>query len=350
MKKKIKLLSLMLSAILTATAFHATDSSVETVSAKGENYLDPIMVNVGPTPQKITSTGNEENWYAFDIPEDGDLKITITGDQIHIRKFLATSKSILLDKYVYKNEPYVSHFTATSGRYYLNISCYSDSFNLTVDFKGYGFKDEFDDVYENPKSYAPGTEAIGAVSYADEYDWYKFEIPENGKYKISYIANTGSYHFGILDSDLRNVWSHDFVSDNELKTSTIYFAAGTYYIKIEGRSCSKYKFNISKLGITPTSLKKVKSNKKGIAEIKFKRVEDVDGYQIRVALDKKFTKKVKVRTFDVSRYYTSKSLVAVIKKLKRHKNYYVQIRSYEKYDNDTYYFSDWSKTKKVKIK
>ncbi len=178
----------------------------------------------------------------------------------------------------------------------------------------------------------------------------QYNVDENGKYKISYIANTGSYEAYLLNSDLRELWRTPYAARNELQTDTEYLTAGTYYFKIRGWSWSKYKFNISKVNLQTTAIKKIKSRKKKTAEVKFKYVEGVDGYQIRYSTNKNFKGKVKTKSFEYTTYSHPKYLVTTLKKLKRHKNYYVQMRTFEKTYSGNYYYSDWSKTKKVKVK
>ena len=349
MKKVTRFLSLMVAVALTVISFHSTDLSVSSVSAKGENYLDPIMIPINSTYQLSATDGNGAIWYAFDLPQDGDLKVTITGE-VFIDKFTTDHNWIRSWDSVHKNEPFVSHFSAAAGRHYLKLHADDSNSKVKIEFSGYGFKDAFEDEYENPITYVPGTENNNVVSYSDPIDWYKFEIPENGKYKISYIANTGQFKFYIMDSDLKDYWSDVPVSGNELHTSTAYFVGGTYYIKIEGDYASKYKFNIERQGINPTTIRKIKSNKKGQAEVKFKCVDNVNGYQIRYSTRKDFTGNVKTKEVSSSSYSQPKSMTATLKKLKRHKNYYVQIRTFEKSSSGNYYFSDWSKVKKVRVK
>lgn len=81
----------------------------------------------------------------------------------------------------------------------------------------------------------------------------------------------------------------------------MYLSSGTYYIKIQGKQWSKYKFMISKDDLPCTAIKKIKSTKKGQIKIKFKRVNGIGSYQIMVATDKKFTKNVKTKTFTVKK-------------------------------------------------
>ncbi len=349
MKKVTKYLSLLLAVILTASAFQMTDASVSSVKAAGENGLDPIIIPYNTGDYASYTTQYRDTYYAIDLPEDGDLKITILSDYAYLEKFYTDSYNFI-DAYenISTNKPYVAHFTATAGRYYLYFYGAGKNFKIKTEFSGFGFKDEFDDVYENPKMYSLGTEANGAVGYTDEYDWYKFEIPENDKYKISYIANTGYYDFNILDNDLNSYWYDISVKGNELKTANCYFLKGTYYIKIVGGRKAKYKFTIARTGVTPTAIKKVKAGKKS-AKVTFKKVDDVTGYQIRYSTNKNFKGKVKTKSF-AQGYSSTNNLYATIKKLKKNKTYYFQIRTFEEGRSGNYYYSDWSNTKRVKVR
>ncbi len=349
MKKVTKFLSLMVAAALTVTAFHGTDYSVGTVEAKGENSLDPKMLTINATNLLGDDANGQDVWYAFDLPQDGDLKVTVLGE-VFIDKFTTDHDWISSWDNSTKNDPYLKHFSAAAGRHYLKLNTKDANAKVKIEFTGYGFKDSYEDEYEKPMTYVPGTEKVNVVSYADPIDWYKFEIPENGKYKISYIANTGQFKFYILNSDLKTRWSDVPVTGNELDTSTLYFLAGTYYIKIEADYSSKYKFTIDKQGINPTTIKKIKSKKKKQAEVKFKCVENVDGYQIRYSTKKDFSSQVKTKTITYTSYQRPKSMTATLKKLKRHKNYYVQVRTFEKSSSGDNYYSDWSKAKKVRVK
>lgn len=90
-------------------------------------------------------------------------------------------------------------------------------------------------------------------------------------------------------------------------------------------------------------IKKVKAAKKAIA-VEWKKVSGVKGYQIQVAIDKKFKKNKKTAT--VKKQKTTK---VTIKKLKAKKKYYVRIRTYKTVKGKKIY-SSWSKVKTVKTK
>ncbi|MCR5342289.1 MAG: hypothetical protein K6E70_02850 [Butyrivibrio sp.] len=351
MKKVTRFLALMLAAILTGTAFHGTDASVGSVKAQGESELSPIMLSYNKGLQTFNINKRQEYWYAFDIPQDGDLKVTIVADDLTVIHFNAGETNLNYCDSVRTNYPFIKHFTATPGRYYLHVhSNYSSSFKLNIEFTGYGTKDPFKDSFDNPINYTPGSEVVGAVSYTDNTDWYKLQVPENGKYKITYRAEAGAYGLYIYDNDMKEYWSLlASITKNEPQSTTKNFKAGTYYIKASTSSWGKYRFSISRDGITPTKIKKAKSYKKGQIEVKVKGVNNVDGYEVRVCTNKNFTGKVKTKSINTGSYNKGNTLKLTLKKLKRHKNYYVQVRTFEKGSED-YYYSDWSKAKKVRVK
>ncbi|WP_026666203.1 PPC domain-containing protein [Butyrivibrio sp. FC2001] len=357
MKKVTKIVSLMAAVVLTATSFHASDYSVGSAKAQGENYLDPVKLSYNVGYQTFDNSNGRNVWYEFDLPQDGDLKITVLGNGLQIEKLYGGIENVNTFTWIsaYENvsasSPYVAHFTASAGRYFMYVTNgNSDNYKINLEFSSYGIKDQFADSYANPKTYVPGTAVTDVVSYTDTYDWYKFEVPENGKYKISYTDHTGCFVFDILNADLKNYWNDSCVNENQLHTTYQYFAQGTYYIRIKGWAFSKYDFNIERQGINPTTIKKIKSKKKGQAEVKFKCVNNVNGYQLRYSTKKDFTGKVKTKTITYSSSSQPKNMTATLKKLKRHKNYYVQVRTFEKSSSGNYYYSDWSKSKKVRVK
>ena len=87
------------------------------------------------------------------------------------------------------------------------------------------------------------------------------------------------------------------------------------------------------------SIKSAKNVKRCKIKLKLNKVAGAKGYQIRYATNKKFKKAV-IRNSRLS--YT-------IKKLKKGKTYYVEVRAYVKSGKNKVY-GKWSKVKKVKIK
>lgn len=92
------------------------------------------------------------------------------------------------------------------------------------------------------------------------------------------------------------------------------------------------------------TVKKVKSAKKKTLQVQWKKSSGVTGYQVQIALNKKFKKGKK--TYTVNKAVTTKT---TIKKLKSKKKYFVRVRAYKTLNGKKYYGS-WSKVKSVKVK
>lgn len=91
-----------------------------------------------------------------------------------------------------------------------------------------------------------------------------------------------------------------------------------------------------------TNVKVVNSTRRTL-KVTWKKQQNISGYQIQYALNKKFTKGKK--TVQASKYLSTK----YIRSLKKKKTYYVRIRAYTKTDDGTTYGA-WSKGKKIKVK
>ena len=91
-------------------------------------------------------------------------------------------------------------------------------------------------------------------------------------------------------------------------------------------------------------LKSIKNNKKRAFTIKWKKIKGANGYEVKYALNKKFTKGKVVKAVDAKKTTFKGS------KLSKKKTYFVKVRAYTLDANGKKVYGDWSKTKKVKIK
>ncbi len=89
-----------------------------------------------------------------------------------------------------------------------------------------------------------------------------------------------------------------------------------------------------------TKVKKVKAGHKQLVVTVQKKKQNVTGYQIQIATNKKFTKNVKKAV--LKKNTTTKK---VFKKLKENTGYYIRVRTYLK-SNGKKYYSAWTKYKK----
>ena len=125
---------------------------------------------------------------------------------------------------------------------------------------------------------------------------------------------------------------------------------GTYTVSVAllGDYSGTYKASF-KINPKGTSISKLIRAKKAIT-VKWKKQGSkmskvrVTGYQVQLALNKKFTKGKKLVT--VKGYAKTSRKIT---KLKAKKKYFVRIRTYTKTGGKTYY-SPWSKTKAIKTK
>ncbi|WP_026658433.1 hypothetical protein [Butyrivibrio sp. AC2005] len=98
-----------------------------------------------------------------------------------------------------------------------------------------------------------------------------------------------------------------------------------------------------------TKLRSVESPAKKTAKATFKKVKDVDGYEVMVSTSKDFDKNVKKASKKAKKVKFDKKKAGSIevKKLKAGKKYYVRVRTYVE-EGGVKYYSDWSSVKKIK--
>lgn len=91
-------------------------------------------------------------------------------------------------------------------------------------------------------------------------------------------------------------------------------------------------------------VKKIKNTRKKSFKIKWKKIKGANGYEVKYALNKKFTKG------KVLKNVSSKKTSLKIFKLKKKKTYYVKVRAYTLDTNGKRIYGNWSNIRKVKIK
>ena len=160
------------------------------------------------------------------------------------------------------------------------------------------------------------------------YDYDPDEQPGSG-YVIDYFKN--HHHPGAI------TLTHSVSSSNRWALNTV----------IKNLKKRGYSFALlSDLKLTKpgkATLKNVASKKPGVLEANFKKLKGVDGYQMQIATNAKFTKGVK--TVKISK---SAKKYKQFKNLKQGKKYYVRVRGYKKGSVEKLY-GKWSKKKSVVI-
>lgn len=119
---------------------------------------------------------------------------------------------------------------------------------------------------------------------------------------------------------------------------------GKYNVKVTlkndyaGSKTVSFKINPPK-----SAVKKLKKGKKSFTVYVKKQSKQTSGYQVQYSTSKKF-KSPKAKTLT-----SYKKTKLTVKKLKKHKKYYVRVRTYKKVGKAKYY-SGWSSTKSIKTK
>ena len=198
--------------------------------------------------------------------------------------------------------------------------------NVTVSLFGTTLKeDDFDIVCEDNTK-----RGIAKMTITGKGDY-------SGKKEIYYYVSYKDYIYDYEDENIETDKKDDSKSKSDVKNSIV-----TNDKKIDGESNSK--------PIKKSAIKKARF-KKGKLRLVWKKIKNVNGYQISISSSKKFKKNVKLIKIKKSSCYKKNIKNLKNKKLslrfKKKKTVYVRIRTFVK-SGKKYTYSMWSKTVKVK--
>ncbi|WP_035790725.1 hypothetical protein [Butyrivibrio sp. FC2001] len=384
MKKNVllKKAGALLLALSMSVAAFSTVAPEGKIIAKAVGTTPETAETIAPTSQWSgwIDFKHGEQYYKITLPKDGILKMSFTTEN-------TSSLFVNIDGVEGGfNAGYGDSFPTTkvdykvlsAGSYLVKLSIPypydGDHYKIKTDFQSFDTSENGDDSYENPKSFSVNQTVTDALTLTDKSDWYKVTINKDGKYTFR-ITNYGSNNFesetdgsfyNSMNEKQFNFWSGSGKGQNSnFVTSDL--KAGVYYVIFTPNGGSKYSFTLSSeqseqgksdeveapksVTINKTKITKVKSPKKKKAEVTFNAAEGASGYQIEYSTDKNFKKNVKSKTFKAEKTKDAgnNKRKVTISKLKRHKKYFFRIRTYVNNNNSKYY-SGWSKAKKAKIK
>ena len=199
-------------------------------------------------------------------------------------------------------------------------------------------------------SHKVGNKVSAQFAYNDDTDIYKVRISKAGYLTMSFSNQISSMNMTITcpNADITHQQQ-----DIPLGTSKYKFFVpkGTCYITFSKDGYDgTYTFKSKYSGLTKTKVKTAKNLSGKKAKITWSKKSDVDGYQVQVAQNKKFTKGKKSKTLAVTTgWYGNNPTSHTFTKLKKGKYYYARVRTY-KLVNGTKCYSDWSSVKKFKVK
>lgn len=372
-----------------------------TVKAAGDyrSLAQNLPLNGTWTTDQWITENNDENWYKFTVSDGGKFTLKFMGYFESVNIWLTTEdlSNKIIDGRIWTDGTETAPRTDTTirslsaGTYYLRISHRSSvgKYKLCATYESYGLTNQGADSYDSPKVLPLNQTVTGAITATDSEDWYRLNVAAAGNYVFDISAYMTNMKFTLYNQDLSDeigLASYPYGKETAPgRIKKIYtLSAGTYYIKMsdegyEGKyllswsaltpeNCShdydstyvyatylsqgyrlhtckncghQYKDEFSsKKVLNQVSYPYASAGKKKMT-VSFWSVSDADGYQIRYSTNKKFKSGVKLTK--------TKSNRKTIKKLKRRKKYYVQIRAYKKVQGKTVY-GKWSAKKSAKIK
>ena len=126
------------------------------------------------------------------------------------------------------------------------------------------------------------------------------------------------------------------------------YGCGTVKITINASKTSSYNATKKEMIFTVKPKKgsglRLKSTKKNLLKISWKRSRDADGYLVQLCKTKKFNKSVLQKTFS-----KNKKITTVRFANQSHKKFFVRMKLFKK-TNGIIYYGKWSKVKKIRIK
>lgn len=176
------------------------------------------------------------------------------------------------------------------------------------------------------------------LDYYCEEDWH-IQVTEEKVHLIKF-KTTGTFYLDIYGPNLyrfRIEKKSDYDARNNRETATTNKTSSTNKITSANQPVSIAKDVIKPKKVTSLEVKNIKGKK---AKLSWKRIKGVYGYQVKYALNKKFTKGKKTKL--------SNGNSTTIKKLKMEKTYYFRVRAY-KLSGKRKVYGAWSRVKKVRI-
>lgn len=305
------------------------------VYAQGNSYSDPYILKQGSNSIYYVDL-DYDKYATFVAPSTSIYEFYVSGhDDTFITLKNSNSEELDFEGYEFSTGKTIVYGSLVKGQTYnLQIDNGEDgNRTLTLNVVKHTHKYKVNWAYMDSIYYGCGCEAEkeGIVSASLSASSYTYD----GKIKTPnvYVKNTA----GIA---LQNNKNYKVSYQSGRKN------VGSYKVTISFLDSYAKLDKITKsFIINPrnTSALKLKSAKKSLKVSWNKQINQTTGYQLR------YSKKKNMNGAKIVTIKKNKTKTYKIKKLKRKKKYYVQIRTY-KTINGTNYFSSWSKIKSAKTK
>lgn len=169
-----------------------------------------------------------------------------------------------------------------------------------------------------------------------EYDMAYFNYNDYPEYAVSKSYARLTYLIGSsvekeIEEEKQEEKTEE-VKENKEETPT----------EIKEEKKKEDKVNKKAKSLKKAKFKLVKKAGKKALKLKWKKIKGADGYEVRYAFNKKFTKGKKIKV--------TKDTSVKLTRLKKKKTYFVSVRAYKVSANGEKTYGEWSKVKKAKIK
>lgn len=294
--------------------------------------------------------------YTFTLPTSGTMTIVsnCTKSAHHAQRYYIIDSSDASvwysDLFDTGMETYKKDLLAGEYTFRLRTSWNTDiSFTATFTPSGETISESYmnkNNQVGTASPYTVGTTVKAHLAENDDTDIYKMIVNKAGYLTMKFSSNMTKFDMQMVSEDGETSYNE---SDIPLGASSYkYFVPkGTYYISFVQDYkdyTGTYTFSTKLSGITVTKVISANNLKGEKAKITWVKKNDVDGYQVQVAQNKKFTKGKKTKTIT-----NKKTKSYTFTKLKKKKTYYARVRTYKLVDGKKIY-SDWSVPKKFKVK
>nr|WP_235962330.1 Ig-like domain-containing protein [Heyndrickxia coagulans] len=223
-----------------------TAGNNETEPNNSTSQAQPITLNT----QKINgflSLNDDTDCYKFILKQAGTI-------DVHVDSNIYDASLDLLDESgndVWGDEDIYGGSSQTpkqwsksvdleAGTYYIKISNssgYTGKYNLYVNYTPAGNNEvEPNNSTSQAQELSNGQKVTGFLSWSDDTDVYKVNLPKAGNLKISLDSSIDWVYVDLIDANGNNIWD-DYIYDGSIETPKQWnksesLPAGTYYLKI----------------------------------------------------------------------------------------------------------------------
>ena len=348
-------LSLMLAAGVCSPAAPVRAADTVLPNATNTSMANARELVFDNSVAEQTSGNDQYRYYKFTLEEPS--MITLEGNNnsrwLPMKIYDQTQTEIWTNRASAYDRTFSFKLYLTGGSYYLCLQCDSDfNFKAAKNPLGESFKETQDNNNDMPgkaSSIEMKSSYKGVLASNDTIDYFKFNMPANGKINLATANATDNTIRYIFYDDSLNCVYDTYLDSNQQKSDFFEMTSGDYYLAITqrelGQGVGSYTFTLDYKQTKPakTSALRCSAKKGRKMTITWAQTAGCTGYRVQYAKSASFKKGL------VEKEVTSDVTSLTFKKLQKKKTYYVRVSAYAEVNGETIYGA-WSSVKRVKIK